>query len=99
MTKDELEELEDEELVELWNKFCENTNMFEDTIYPMDELDDVVGKMYPTDLVDEIDFNNFSENDCYFSRIGYGGYIESFDTPYEVIDEEALLEWYNANLT
>ena len=36
MTKEELEELDDEELVELWNKFCENANMFDDTICPMD---------------------------------------------------------------
>ena len=98
MTKDELEELDEEELVALWNKFCENTNMFDDTICPMDELDEVVGRLYPTDLFDEIDFNNFSANDYYFSRNGYG-YIESFNTPYEVIDEEALLEWYNENLT
>ena len=39
MTKDELEELDDEELVEMWNKFCENTNMFDDTVYPMAELE------------------------------------------------------------
>ena len=98
MTKDELEELDDEELVELWNKFCENTNMFDDTICSMNELDEVVGKLYPTDLFDEIDFNNFDANDYYFSRNGYGC-IESFNTPYEVIDEEALIEWYNENLT
>ena len=98
MTKDELEELDDEELVKLWNKFCENNNMFEDIIYPMDELDEVVGKMYPTDLLDTIDFNRFSAGDSYFGYSGYGD-IESFDTPYDVIDEEALLEWYNANLT
>ena len=98
MTKDELEELDDEELVELWNKFCGNNNMFDDTVYPMDELDEVVGKMWPSDLLDTIDFNRFSEGDSYFGYNGYG-YIESFDTPYEVIDEEALLEWYNENLT
>ena len=98
MTKDELEELEDEELVELWNKYCENNNMFDDTVYPMDELDEIVGKMWPSDLLDTIDFNRFSEGDSYFGYNGYG-YIESFDTPYEVIDEEALLEWYNENLT
>ena len=98
MTKDELEELDNEELVELWGKYCEDNNMFDDTVYPMGELDEVVGKLYPTDLFDEIDFNNLSANDCYFSRNGYG-YIVSFNTPYEVIDEEALLEWYNENLT
>lgn len=94
MTKDKLEELNDEELVELWNKFCENNNMFDDTIYPMDELDEVVGKLYPTDLFDTIDFNRFNEGDSYFGYNGYG-YIVSFDTPYDVIDVEALVEYLN----
>ena len=53
--------------------------------------------MYPTDLLDTIDFNRFNAGDSYFGYNGYG-YIESFDTPYDVIDEEALLEWYNANV-
>ena len=98
MTKEELEELEEHEVVDLWNDYCENNNMDDERIYYMDEIDDVLGKMYPTDLFDTIDFNRFSEGDSYFGSNGYG-YIESFNTPYEVIDEEALLEWYNENLT
>ena len=92
MTKEELEELDDEEVVDLWNDYCENNNMFDDTIYHMDELDEVVGKLYPTDLFDTIEFNRFSEGDSYFGYNGYG-YIESFNTPYDVIDVEALVEF------
>ena len=98
MTEEELEELEDGKVVDLWNDYCENNNMDDERIYCMDEIDDVLGRMYPTDLLDTIDFNRFSEGDSYFGYNGYG-YIESFNTPYDVIDEEALLEWYNANLT
>lgn len=98
MTKDELEELDNEELVDLWNKYCEENNMSDDTIYRMDEIDDVLGRMKPTELFDEIDFTAFHDNDYYFSRNGYG-YIESFDNPCDVIDEDALLEWYNENLS
>lgn len=98
MTEEELEELEDEKVVDLWNDYCENNNMDDERIYYMDEIDDVLGKMYPTDLFDTIDFNRFNKCDSYFGSDGYG-YIESFNTPYDVIDEEALLEWYNANLT
>ena len=98
MTKEELEELEDEKVVDLWNDYCKNNNMGDDRIYHMDDLNDVLGRMWPSDLLDTIDFNRFSEGDSYFGYNGYG-YIESFDTPYEVIDEEALLEWYNENLT
>lgn len=98
MTKEELEELEDEKVVDLWNDYCKNNNMDDDRIYHMDDLDDVLGRMWPSDLLDTIEFNRFSEGDSYFGYNGYG-YIESFNTPYEVIDEEALLEWYNANLT
>lgn len=98
MTEEELEELEDGKVVDLWNDYCENNNMDDERIYHMDDLDDVLGRMYPTDLFDTIDFNRFNECDSYFGYNGYG-YIESFNTPYDVIDEEALLEWYNANLT
>ena len=98
MTEEELEELEDEKVVDLWNDYCKNNNMGDDRIYHMDDLNDVLGRMWPSDLLDTIDFNRFSEGDSYFGYNGYG-YIESFDTPYEVIDEEALLEWYNENLT
>lgn len=98
MTEEELEELEDGKVVDLWNDYCENNNMDDERIYHMDDLDDVLGRMYPTDLFDTIEFNRFNECDSYFGYNGYG-YIESFNTPYDVIDEEALLEWYNANLT
>lgn len=97
MKKEELEELEDEELVEMWNEYCEKTNMggegiSANRIYNMDEIDDVLGRMYPTDLFDTIDFNHFNECDSYFGYNEYGC-IESFDTPYDVIDVEALCEY------
>lgn len=98
MTEEELEELEDGKVVDLWNDYCKNNNMDDERIYHMDDLDDVLGRMYPTDLFDTIEFNRFNECDSYFGYNGYG-YIESFNTPYDVIDVEALLEWYNANLT
>ena len=94
MTKEELEELEEQEVVDLWNDYCENNNregegIRANRIYHMDDLDEVVGKMYPTDLLDTIDFNRFSEGDSYFGYNGYG-YIESFNTPYDVIELDKL---------
>ena len=97
MTKEELEELEDEKVVDLWNDYCENNNMDDEKIYHMDDLDDVLGRMWPSDLLDTIDFNRFNECDSYFGDNGYG-YIESFDTPYDVIDVEALVEYLNENV-
>ena len=97
MTKEELEELDDEELVEMWNDYCKNNNMDDERIYNMDELDDLLGEMYPTDLFGKIDFNRFSEGDDYFTYNGYG-YIESIDNPYESIDVEALVEYLNEDV-
>lgn len=94
MTKEELEELDDEKVVDLWNDYCVNNNMYEDSIYHMDEIDELLGRMWPSDLLDTIDFNRFSEGDSYFGYNGYG-YIESFNTPYDVIDVEALVEYLN----
>ena len=102
MTKEELEELEEQEVVDLWNDYCENANrggegIHTNKIYRMDELDDVLGKMWPSDLLDTIDFNRFNECDSYFGYNDYG-YIESFDTPYDVIDVEALVEYLNEDV-
>ncbi len=99
MTKKELKKMEAQEVVDLWNDYCENINrgvegIHANKIYNMDELDDILGKMYPTDLFLTIDFYRFSEGDSYFGYNGYG-YIESFDTPYDVIDVEALVEYLN----
>ena len=99
MTKEELEELEEQEVVDLWNEYCETKNrccegIRANRIYHMDELDDILGKMWPSDLLNTIDFNRFNECDSYFGYNGYG-YIESFDTPYDVIDVEALVEYLN----
>lgn len=102
MTKEELEELEEQEVVDLWNDYCENSNMGGEgiranRIYNMDEIDDVLGKMWPSDLLDTIDFNRFNECDSYF---GYNdcGYIESFDTPYDTVNVEALVEYLNEDV-
>lgn len=99
MTKEELEELGELEVVDLWNDYCETKNrggegIRANRIYHMDELDDILGKMWPSDLLDTIDFNRFNECDSYFGYNGYG-YIESFDTPYDVIDVEALVKYLN----
>ena len=102
MTKEELEELEEQEVVDLWNDYCENTNrggegIRANKIYHMDDLDDVLGKMWPSDLLETIDFNRFNEGDSYFGYNDYG-YVESFDTPYGVIDVEALVEYLNEDV-
>ena len=66
-------------------------------VYNMDEIDDVLGKMLPSDLLDTIDFNHFSEGDSYFRYNDYG-YIESFDAPYDAINVEALVEYLNEDV-
>lgn len=102
MTKEELEEMEEQEVVDLWNDYCENSNMggegiLANRIYNMDEIDDVLGKMWPSDLLDTIDFNRFNACDSYFGYNDYG-YIESFDTPYDAINVEALVEYLNEDV-
>lgn len=97
MTKEELEELEDEKVFDLWNDYCENNNEGDERIYHMDDLDDVLGRMWPSDLFDMIEFNRFNACDSYFGYNDYG-YIESFDTPYDVIDVEALVEYLNEDV-
>lgn len=58
------------DMFELWNKVCD-CNRFESTIYYMNDLDEIVGNISPTDLLTCLD-DNFRINDDYFYYDGCG---------------------------
>lgn len=70
----------DSDMFELWNKVCEN-NRFESTIYNMEDLDEILGNMSPTDLLSRLD-SNFRINDDYFYYDGCG-ILHSVDSAWD----------------
>ena len=75
------ETLDDSEKVELWNVLC-GEYCYEETLFSMDELDDLLGDKKPSELLAMVD-DDFNYNDDYFYFDGYGrlcsvNYLEIF---------------------
>ena len=62
--------LNDAEKVQLWNDLCDDY-AYEETLFNMDELDDLLGNKKPSELLSMVD-DDFSYNDDYFYFDGYG---------------------------
>ena len=59
--------------IQLWNRYCEQTNMFDDKIYSIEaEFDDIMYGTKPFDLARMIHFGSFNPMDEYFWFDGYG---------------------------
>ena len=99
-----LQDMDDDDLIALWNERCEECNYWEDRIYYMQEFNDIecdFGRRddeSPLDLIDRVQsqFSEFDSSDDYFATTIYG--YESFNTldakasPYEETElAEAIL--------
>ena len=86
--------LEDAELVELWNIYCDN-----DYIFPFDDPESFFNETFGTayDACRALQFGEVSWNDCYITFDGYGNLKSSnyFDDlgNYEDLAEEVFPHW------
>ena len=80
-------ELKDNELVSVWNEFCDRNSYTEDHIYSMDEFDEHYRDSTPSDIVNDID-PNFDTGDDFFRPTQYG--TVSFTTATDNIDKYEL---------
>ena len=96
--KTQIEELPDDELVSLWNEYCEQASYNEDMIYPMSDFEMLCGDSFK-ELYGCID-NYFDLNDDYFYIDGLGFYHSLncsrlwSDSP---IDLDELVTWCYEN--
>ena len=60
----------DSEKIKLWNDLCDDY-AYEERLYNMDDLDDLLGDRKPSELLTMVD-DDFSYNDDYFYFDGYG---------------------------
>lgn len=81
--------IESNDLVIVWNEYCDGCNYFDDRISFMYELDDEYAERSATELLNDIDGNNFSGNDDYYKHTIYG--IESLGNPIDHIDIDDLV--------
>lgn len=87
-------EIEENDLVYIWNEYCDKDKKYDDRIFQMGELDDYVGEGYATEILDRFS-DDFSIDDDYFVETIYG--IESFNMVDEYIYFDDLVEYIVRN--
>jgi hypothetical protein len=81
---DVLSDLSEDDLISVWNEYCEKNNYADDTVYYMYDLDDIYGYgldgLSITDIINTVrdDFGDFDTSCDYFGVTMYG--YESFDS-------------------
>lgn len=75
-----IENLSSDEAVSLWNEYCSEDGRMDDYIYSMNEFDEIMGNMTPSDVARTCYYGEFCPADDYFWFNGYAN-LESSDFP------------------
>lgn len=99
--KNIIEDMDDSDAVTLHNKYCYETDNYDDEIFEMEEFDEICEGMKPIDIARSIAYGDFNPNHDYFHYNGYGNF-ESTDCPTDwiypgdiarvVVDRECAFE-------
>ena len=92
MIKDLLENMSESQLYIIANEYFDKTNYYDDRIYDMDEFDEIMSGMSPSDIATKIFYGDFRPNDNYFKFNGYAN-LESFDYISDEVDLEEIADY------
>ena len=92
MIKDLLENMSESQLYIIVNEYFDKTNYYDDRIYDMDEFDEIMSGMSPSDIATKIFYGDFRPNDNYFRFDGYAN-LESFDYISDEVDLEEVADY------
>ena len=92
MIKDLLENMSESQLYIIANEYFDKTNYYDDRIYDMDEFDEIMSGMSPSDIATKIFYGDFRPNDNYFKFDGYAN-LESFDYISDEVDLEEIADY------
>lgn len=81
-----LNALDDEDIVDVHNHYCEERNNYDDTIYPNDDatLDEIMGDCSFSEAACKLNYSPYNYTDDYFWFNGYGN-LKSSNDPRENI--------------
>jgi len=93
---EQIKNLDDYNLVELHNAYCESNNSIDDTIHLNDEE---FFELYFPKTIDAIRACHFGSYEWNHDFVQFNGYanLETFDRPLERVDVEELAEWVKEN--
>lgn len=89
--KEVIEDMNEADLVSMWNLYCENVNCMDDYIEQMGSLDDIMYGMTPTKIIEETSGNEFDVNEEWF-KVGVYGF-ESTDYADDWIDTDEMIDY------
>lgn len=95
--REAVDNLDEYDLIGLWNEYCDDNSYYDDRIYGND-IDELLYGLKPSEVLNAIDLDNYSENDDYMIESIYGyrsfSYLSDDNSPY---DEDALVEYIMDN--
>ena len=90
-----LNDMDMDELVYIWNQYCEAVNYMDDMVEAMDSFDELMSGKKPHEIAQLITYGDFNYGDDWFAFNGYGNLI-SFDYAGDKkspIDTKAVAEY------
>lgn len=92
MIKDLLENMSESKLFTIYNEYLDKTEYYDDRIYDMEEFDEMMDGMSPSDIALKIFYGDFRPNDHYFKFDGYDN-LQSFDYISDEVDLEEIADY------
>lgn len=92
MIKDLLENMSESKLYTIANEYFDKTEYYDDRIYDMDEFDEIMSGMSPSNIALKIFYGDFRPNDHYFKFDGCAN-LESFDYISDEVDLEEVADY------
>lgn len=86
---DVLRDLFDDDVVEIWNDYCDLNNYDDYRIYPIGDLDDWFCGMTATEILEAC--SGVDTSDLYFRDTTAHG-VQTTSSPWDWIDEQTLIE-------
>lgn len=93
-----IDDMSDEDLIEIHNKYCKEVDWLEDYVYPMSEFDSQMWYKTPIEIAFAIRYGSFNPRHQYFCFNGYGN-LESFDkmSDFNRLDTSEIAEYIDEN--
>ena len=89
-----LRDMNDSDLVAVHNEYCDKVNYYDDRIYDMYEINDLLYDRSPLEII--TDARDVDANDNYIRYNGYGN-LESTDCPDDWIDLDEIADYIVEN--
>lgn len=96
--KEAITDLNDGDMVALWNTYCESNNYYDDYI-EYNDIDELLDGLKPSEVLSRIDMKNYNESDEYCAYDGWGelysfGYPDCDESPFDL---DSLAQWIYEN--